>query len=132
LNKARFSLAGVGRRSPIRLPRTLAEAMEVLEIVVDYRDSKVGAVIICSCNVLSEADILETLKSESSAKPRSPVAAYRCLGCAPRCGRCLATVRALLAEARIADCQVGCPTCPGAEHAHEHDSEPERWLIAAE
>ena len=57
--------------------------------------------IICSCNVLSEAEILATLKRGANVKPRSPGEAYRCLGCAPRCGRCLASVRALLAQAHL-------------------------------
>jgi hypothetical protein len=50
--------------------------------------------IICSCNVLSEAQILAILQTEGAARPRSAGQAYRCLGCAPRgsvanleCGR---------------------------------------------
>jgi bacterioferritin-associated ferredoxin len=90
-------------------------------------------VIVCSCNVLSEAKILATLRTENAARPRSAAKAYHCLGCAPRCGRCLATVRALLAEARIANCAVGCPTCPGAEHhALEREGTRAPLLIAAE
>jgi bacterioferritin-associated ferredoxin len=89
--------------------------------------------IVCSCNVLSDTQILATLKSEDAARPRSPVQAYGCLGCAPQCGRCLVTVRALLAQARGANCSVGCPTCPGAEHhGHEHAPAPTPFLIAAE
>jgi bacterioferritin-associated ferredoxin len=90
--------------------------------------------IVCSCNVLSDKQILETLRNGAVAQPCSPVRAYRCLGCAPRCGRCLATVRALIAEAHIANCQVGCETCPG-EEAHRADPreiEPAPLLIAAE
>jgi bacterioferritin-associated ferredoxin len=92
-------------------------------------------VIVCSCNVLSEAEILATLQSEETGRPRSPGQVYRCLGCAPQCGRCLITVRALLAEARIANCEVGCPTCPaaGERHSHEHERPaPQPYLIAAE
>ena len=70
--------------------------------------------IICSCNVLSEAQILETLKLGANVKP---AVAYRCLGCAPRCGRCIETVRALLVKAHLENCKVGCPSCPA--HAHE-------------
>lgn len=93
--------------------------------------------IICSCNVLSEKQILETLRSEDLARPRSAAQAYRCLGCAPQCGRCLKSVRALLAQARIGNCDVGCAICPGHEaHAHEaHDPAIEAevpFLIAAE
>jgi bacterioferritin-associated ferredoxin len=89
--------------------------------------------IVCSCNVLSDTQILATLKSEDVGRPRSPVQAYGCLGCAPQCGRCLITVRALLAQARGANCNVGCPACPGAEHhSHEHAPAPAPFLIAAE
>ena len=52
--------------------------------------------IVCSCNVLTAAQILATLEDEHQTGPRSPAQAYRCLGCAPQCGRCLQTVRALL------------------------------------
>jgi bacterioferritin-associated ferredoxin len=88
--------------------------------------------IVCSCNVLSDRQILATLKSEDTARPRSPVQAYGCLGCAPQCGRCLVTVRALLANARGADCNVGCAVCPGADHSHENARAPAPFLIAAE
>lgn len=74
--------------------------------------------IVCSCNVLTAAQIVATLKTEAGSRPLSPGEAYRCLGCAPRCGRCLTTVRRLLAEAKVSDCNVGCAVCPGA-HAHE-------------
>jgi bacterioferritin-associated ferredoxin len=89
--------------------------------------------IVCSCNVLSDSQILATLASEEATRPRSPVQAYGCLGCAPRCGRCLTTIRALLANARGANCNVGCAICPGAEHSHEARQEaPAPLLIAAE
>jgi bacterioferritin-associated ferredoxin len=93
----------------------------------------VGPVIICSCNILSEAQILETLKLGANLRPAT---AYRCLGCAPRCGRCLETVRALLHKAHLENCKVGCPTCPGQD-AHSHVAPDEErvatpLLIAAE
>lgn len=88
--------------------------------------------IICSCNVLSETQVLETLKL--GATHQAAGTAYRCLGCAPRCGRCVETVRALLHKAHMDNCKVGCADCPALEHAHT--SEPERvasvHLIAAE
>jgi len=90
-------------------------------------------VIICSCNVLSEAQILETLKLGANLRPH---VAYRCLGCAPRCGRCLETVRALLHKAHLDNCKVGCPNCPGHEVGGDAGHEEERVeslpLIAAE
>lgn len=87
--------------------------------------------IVCSCNVLSEAQILATLDSETGA-PRSPAQAYRCLGCAPNCGRCLVTVRKLLTEGRAKVCQVGCATCPGIAHAHPEPALDQPYLDAAE
>ena len=94
--------------------------------------------IVCSCNVLSEAQILATLRLEERARPRSAGQAYRCLGCAPRCGRCVATVRALLASANMTDCHVGCAACPAGEAETPRTQEqpvlePELpFLIAAE
>jgi bacterioferritin-associated ferredoxin len=91
-------------------------------------------VIVCSCNALSDVQILATLQSEDISQPRSAVQAYRCLGCAPRCGRCLTTVRALLTSARMTDCNVGCAACPATRHEHHHEqAEPEpAFLMAAE
>lgn len=77
--------------------------------------------IICSCNVLSEAQVLATLKLGNGG-PQSAAQTYRCLGCAPRCGRCVETVRALVVKAHLDNCTVGCATCPAAEHHHEADS----------
>lgn len=88
--------------------------------------------IVCSCNVLTEAQILATLESEDAVRPRSPAQAYRCLGCAPDCGRCLVTVRKLLQEARGSACDVGCAVCPG-HHGENHVGElPMPFLMAAE
>ncbi len=89
--------------------------------------------IVCSCNVLTDTQILETLQTEEDLRPRTPAQAYRCLGCRPDCGRCLVTVRALLAEARRDSCAVGCAICPGAQEtdAH-HEHAPAPFLMAAE
>lgn len=92
--------------------------------------------IICSCNVLSETQVLESLKRRANIRPQSAAQAYRCLGCAPRCGRCLETVRALVAKAHLENCQVGCPACP-ANSSHDHVTPDEERteppvLIAAE
>jgi bacterioferritin-associated ferredoxin len=92
-------------------------------------------VIICSCNVLSEEQILAALKRSARVKSRTPGDAYRCLGCAPRCGRCMQSVRALLAKTDL-DIKVGCATCPsglGRRPASAGD-EPQDvpLLIAAE
>jgi bacterioferritin-associated ferredoxin len=90
-------------------------------------------VIVCSCNVLSEARIIAALRSGNSSRPRSALEAHRCLGCAPRCGRCLGAIRKLIADAHLANCEVGCPTCPGADaHSHEAHEPAKPFLIAAE
>jgi bacterioferritin-associated ferredoxin len=92
-----------------------------------------GALIICSCNVLSEAQILATLETEGVPRPRTAGQAYRCLGCAPRCGRCVQTVRALIAKAQLTNCQVGCTTCPaGHSHPAQVLEEEPAFLLAAE
>jgi bacterioferritin-associated ferredoxin len=92
-------------------------------------------VIICSCNVLSEEQIMAALKRSARVKSRTPGEAYRCLGCAPRCGRCLASVRALLEKADL-DIKVGCATCPsglGRRPAGDgQESQETPLLIAAE
>lgn len=80
--------------------------------------------IVCSCNVLSDKQILATLQLGSAPQAASHV--YRCLGCAPRCGRCLDTVRALLAQAHLDNCQVGCATCPATEAHHDEGRAAER------
>jgi bacterioferritin-associated ferredoxin len=89
-------------------------------------------VIVCSCNVLSEAQILESLKGDASGRPRSAAQAYRCLGCAPRCGRCIQTVRALVERAHLENCKVGCPSCPAQHETDQADPAEPTFLIAAE
>ncbi|MCC6779841.1 MAG: (2Fe-2S)-binding protein [Hyphomicrobiales bacterium] len=53
--------------------------------------------IICSCNVFSDADVRTLLERESCAAGTAPI--YRGLGHAPRCGRCALTIRKILDEA---------------------------------
>ncbi|HEY5226486.1 MAG TPA: (2Fe-2S)-binding protein [Methylovirgula sp.] len=53
--------------------------------------------IICSCNVLSDAKVRASIQAETG--PRTAGAVYRCFGCSPNCGRCVATVRSLIVEA---------------------------------
>ncbi|MFN3481952.1 (2Fe-2S)-binding protein [Rhabdaerophilum calidifontis] len=89
--------------------------------------------IICSCNALTRAQILEAAASEPPHAPRSPAQTYRCLGCAPDCGRCLVTVRRILGEARAGACAVSCPACPGHAAAETEDSDAvPAFAIAAE
>ena len=88
--------------------------------------------IVCSCNVLSEAQILEALKGDDAGGPRSAGQAYRCLGCAPRCGRCSPAVRALADRAHLENCAVGCPACPAHHEAADLSPLEMPYLIAAE
>jgi bacterioferritin-associated ferredoxin len=92
--------------------------------------------IVCHCNVVTDTDIRKTLADEDPHAPRTPAQAYRCLGCSPNCGRCLVTVRRILADARASTCPVGCAVCPATaravdDHHHETVDAPVH-LIAAE
>ncbi|MGH6794253.1 MAG: (2Fe-2S)-binding protein [Methylocella sp.] len=79
--------------------------------------------IVCSCNVLTDSEIRATLAR--GACPRTPFAVYNSLGCGLNCGRCIATVRAIINEANAGpaaggssraacetDASILCP-CPG-------------------
>jgi bacterioferritin-associated ferredoxin len=50
--------------------------------------------IVCSCNVLSEAQVLSAI----AACPRRPRLSriYASLGCAAQCGRCVHTLKSIL------------------------------------
>jgi bacterioferritin-associated ferredoxin len=90
-------------------------------------------VIVCHCNVLTKSAILDAIGTNPLSMPDSPVKVHRCLGCAPQCGRCLTTVRAILAEARIGAVAVGCATCPAGGVCAENDDESLRIrMVAAE
>ena len=62
--------------------------------------------IVCSCNVLSQKQILSAVVRCRPAKTHQ---VYACLGCRPRCGQCLPTIRRIWDEASRsqADCQGG-------------------------
>jgi bacterioferritin-associated ferredoxin len=81
-------------------------------IAAFYRTQDPSQMIVCSCRVLTDQDFASTLDTEQPGCPRSAVDAYRCLGCGPECGRCLITVRQILADARAAarchDCVEEC------------------------
>lgn len=54
--------------------------------------------IVCSCNLLTDADIRASLE-----KPNAPDCVrdvYASLGCAPECGGCAESINCLLNEAR--------------------------------
>jgi bacterioferritin-associated ferredoxin len=54
------------------------------------------AVIVCSCNVLSDGEIISAV---TSAAPRARISqVYASLGCAAKCGRCACTIKIILKE----------------------------------
>ena len=67
--------------------------------------------IVCSCNVLSDHDVRDAVKSSESL-PRSAKQLYGCLGCSAECGRCARTIKGIIDEAlgacakRDTDCHV--------------------------
>jgi len=65
-----------------------------------------SAVIICSCNVLTDHDVRSAAKTQSSAK--SARAVYGCLGCSAQCGRCARTIRKILKDALSQTCGESC------------------------
>jgi bacterioferritin-associated ferredoxin len=69
--------------------------------------------IVCSCNVITDAQLIATLDLPADAAPKTPGQAYRCLGCNPCCGRCLPLVNEIIRQARSGDDPFGCGECPG-------------------
>ena len=67
--------------------------------------------IVCSCNVLTDHEVRSAV---NTASPRSAVHVHGCLGCSPKCGRCLRTIRKIMDEALEG---AGCPA-GGACAAH--------------
>src|SRR4051795_5058072 len=101
------------------------------------------AMIVCSCNVLSDHDVRTALNHVET--PRTPRQVYGCLGCSAQCGRCARTIRRIMNEALAAcapktfdaansefvayepetcatetdvptPCGPNCHCCPGGEH----------------
>ena len=67
--------------------------------------------IVCSCNVLSDHDVRDAVKS-ADILPRNAKQLYGCLGCSAECGRCARTITDIIDEALGAcahACQAGCP-----------------------
>jgi bacterioferritin-associated ferredoxin len=89
--------------------------------------------IVCHCNVLTKAAILAAIGSNPLSMPDSPVQVHKCMGCAPQCGRCLATVRDILIEARISTVAFGCAVCPSSTVcAHNDDRKLPAVMMAAQ
>jgi bacterioferritin-associated ferredoxin len=65
--------------------------------------------IVCSCSVLSKANITATAQMLAKAEPGRPVTPgriFRALGARPQCGTCFSLIRQIVADAGIAF------TCP--------------------
>lgn len=62
--------------------------------------------IVCSCNALSEKQILSAILQ---CRPSKTHQVYACLGCRPRCGQCIPTITKICDEAsrHPASCQGG-------------------------
>lgn len=54
--------------------------------------------IVCSCNILSDAQVKLAIAGATS-RPR-PSRVYASLGCAAQCGRCSRTIRSMIEEIR--------------------------------
>jgi bacterioferritin-associated ferredoxin len=83
--------------------------------------------IICSCNVLTEANVIRVarmLAAEAPGLPVTPGRVFRALGARPQCGTCFTLIRSIVADAGMA---VTCPE-PIAGDAEETGSIP----VAAE
>lgn len=59
--------------------------------------------IVCSCNVFSDADVRTAIASTLERPRMSRV--YASLGCSAKCGRCARTIRSLIDDA------TACSTC---------------------
>jgi bacterioferritin-associated ferredoxin len=60
--------------------------------------------IVCSCNVLSDHEVRSAC---ATSAPRSAGQVYGCLGCSPKCGRCVRTIQKIMNEALDG---AGCPS----------------------
>ena len=67
--------------------------------------------IVCSCNVLSDHDVRNAVKTADNAL-RNAKQIYDYLGCNAECGRCARTIKTIITEAYggcSLACQAGCP-----------------------
>jgi bacterioferritin-associated ferredoxin len=87
--------------------------------------------IVCHCNVLTKAAILQALGDSPLSMPKSPAQVQKCMGCAPQCGHCVPTIREILAEARITTISVGCAVCPSSGGCAQNDDHPRPLAMTA-
>jgi bacterioferritin-associated ferredoxin len=77
------------------------------------------AMIVCSCNVLSDRDVRSAVESAQNL-PRNAKQLYGCLGCSAECGRCARTIKTIIDEA-LGACAKSC--CSGCPHSHSHTAQ---------
>ncbi|MGJ5090844.1 (2Fe-2S)-binding protein [Bradyrhizobium oligotrophicum] len=80
--------------------------------------------IVCSCNVISDHDIRNAVKSADEL-PRNPKQVYGCLGCSAECGRCARTIKTIIDEA-LGPCARACQA--GCQHGHHHGTTPAKAI----
>jgi len=51
--------------------------------------------ILCSCNVISDRDV-QSASKPCGAPAERPSEVFRCLGRAPKCGKCIRSIRSAL------------------------------------
>ena len=56
------------------------------------------AMIVCSCNVISDRDVRTCIKPCGASAERARDV-FRCLGVSPKCGRCVRNIQALFEPA---------------------------------
>jgi len=92
VNNFRFRIHIIRRYGLVRFI-----TMDYMQLSLAFLLVKTGDfMIICSCNVFSDTDVRNAVSSERC--PRTLSAVYKCLGCSPSCGRCLAAVRTIFNE----------------------------------
>lgn len=74
------------------------------------------AMIVCSCNVLTDDDVRSAL-SAAGELPRTARQVYGCLGCSAQCGRCARTIQKIMNDA-LGACAKEC--CTGCPHSGAH------------
>jgi bacterioferritin-associated ferredoxin len=82
--------------------------------------------IVCHCNVFSDHEVRAACSKPGADCPRTVAQMYRCLGCGPKCGRCVKAVRDIMAtslqhahHACDEACSAKCPVASGHERAVE-------------
>jgi bacterioferritin-associated ferredoxin len=73
--------------------------------------------IVCSCNCLTDAAVRIAVIDDPHEPRWSPGKVYQCLGCTPKCGRCVPTIRQIVKETLL-DC--GRSTCEGCPMLSDH------------